>query len=179
MKFLFGVGFRVKKTLRGPVNDWYEILSTYAKYSVKARHWMVKYFLIENPIVVPQYVLDCPSNEIRSTISKLLVTLVHLSNNDASLEINVNDFVNSQPSVTVLVAAAAQSSPKQANDKIRLINASDSIIQTVLSIISKRDLINEQSSKYLVQYFQFFNMYASIGIQQVLLIVYFNYIELV
>lgn len=97
--------------------------------------------------------------------------MVHLSNNDSSLEINVNDFVNSQPSVTVLVAAgslttAQQSKSPSPTGKVRLVNASDSIIQTVLSILSKRDLINEQSSKYLVQYFQFFNMYSSIGIQQ-------------
>jgi len=104
--------------------------------------------------------------QIRSTISKLLVTMVHLSINDASLEININEYVNSQPSVTVLVAATLQTQTE--NLKIRLVNASDSIIQTVLSIISKRDLINEQSSKYLVQYFQFFNMYSSIGIQQVI-----------
>jgi hypothetical protein len=92
--------------------------------------------------------------------------MVHLSINDASLEININEYVNSQPSVTVLVAATLQTQTE--NLKIRLVNASDSIIQTVLSIISKRDLINEQSSKYLVQYFQFFNMYSSIGIQQVI-----------
>lgn len=175
LKFLFGVAFRVKKTLRGSVNDWYEILSSYAKFSIKARRWMINYFLVDNPNLIPQYYLDCPSNEIRSTMSKLLVTLVHLSIGDSTMEINTKDFINSQPSITVLCdnIAPLESPPRKNNFDIQLegikkyhINASESIIQTVMSILSKRDLINEQSSKYLVQYFQFFNMYASIGIQQ-------------
>jgi hypothetical protein len=44
---------------------------------------------------------------------------------------------------------------------------SDSLVHTLLSLLSKRDLINEQSSKYLIQYFQFFNYYLSLGMQQV------------
>lgn len=50
---------------------------------------------------------------------------------------------------------------------VYLVNQSDSIIQTLLSLLSKKDLINEHSSKYLTQYFQFFNYYLSLGIQQV------------
>ncbi len=106
-------------------------------------------------------------------MSKLLVTLVHLSYNDPPIEIKPSDYLNSQPSLTVLVSASdnePNSVDKSNNSHFRLISASDSLIQTVLGIISKRDLINEQSSKYLIQYFQFFNMYASIGIQQVILI---------
>jgi hypothetical protein len=64
LKFLFGVGFRVKKQLRGPVNDWYEILFNYARFSVKARQFMVQYLFVENSVVIAQYFLDCPSNEV-------------------------------------------------------------------------------------------------------------------
>ena len=103
-------------------------------------------------------------------MSKLLVTLVHLSINDPPMEIKVNEFLNSQPSITVLSGVnSPKSSPtsKQTDDnRSRYINTSESIIQTVMALINKRDLINEQSSKYLIQYFQFFNMYASIGMQQ-------------
>lgn len=105
-------------------------------------------------------------------MSKLLVTLVHLSINDQPMEIKVNHFLNSQPSITVLSGVnSPRSSPKSTQSdesKCRHINASESIIQTVMALITKRDLINEQSSKYLIQYFQFFNMYASIGMQQCL-----------
>ena len=112
-KFLFGVGFRVKKTLRGPVNDWYETIFSYAKYSAKARHWMVQYLLVENSLVIAQYLLDCPSNEIRSVISKILVALIHLSNNDAPLEIKCGDLQTAalSPSISVLVSCSALNSP--------------------------------------------------------------------
>ena len=108
-------------------------------------------------------------------MSKLLVTLVHLSIGDPALEIKLTDFLNVQPAITVLSPASAAMDQAESNPQSipvdtkneRYVNASESIIQTVLSILSKRDLINEQSSKYLIQYFQFFNMYASIGIQQV------------
>jgi hypothetical protein len=106
--------------------------------------------------------------KIRSTMSKLLVTLVHLSYNDLQMEVKLSDYLNSQPSITVLSASTTNEPAINEDNKYRYINPSDSIIQTVLTIITKRDLINEQSSKYLIQYFQFFNMYASIGIQQVL-----------
>lgn len=104
-------------------------------------------------------------------MSKLLVTLVHLSIGDPPLQIDLQKFLNSQPSISVLSTPVSSESPEQCAElsdtsQHRYINASESIIQTVLSILSKRDLINEQSSKYLIQYFQFFNMYASIGIQQ-------------
>ena len=64
LKFLFGVGFRVKKTLRGPVMEWYEILFNYAKYSYKARQYMIQYLFVENSVIIAQYFLDCPSNEV-------------------------------------------------------------------------------------------------------------------
>ena len=176
VKFLFSVGFRVKKTLRGPVNDWYEILYNYAKHSFKARQWLARYFLIENSIVIPQYLLDCPTNEIRSTISKMLVALVHLSNTDPPMEVKLSEicapssslaeFVAASASQQQLLAASQQTQPIDPN-KSRLISVNDSIIQTLLSILSKRDLINEQSSKYLIQFFQFFTIYCSLGIQQV------------
>lgn len=44
----------------------------------------------------------------------------------------------------------------------------DSLIYTLVSLISKRDLIQEQTAKYLVQYFQFFNYYLLLGAQQCL-----------
>ena len=176
VKFLFSVGFRVKKTLRGPVNDWYEILYNYAKHSLKARQWLARYFLVENSLVIPQYLLDCPSNEIRSTISKMLVALVHLANTDAPMELKLSEICAPSSSLAVFVAASASqqqllSASQQAQpidpNKSRLISVSDSVIQTLLSILSKRDLINEQSSKYLIQFFQFFTIYCSLGIQQV------------
>lgn len=128
-------------------------------------------------------------------MSKILVALVHLSYSDPPTEIKLNELTQ-QPSITVLVSAnnstqtpaavfslsslVASSSETNSNNKSVHINTSDSIIHTLLSIISKRDLINEQSSKYLIQYFQFFNFYSSLGIQQVEIysFIYYNVIKI-
>lgn len=109
------------------------------------------------------------------------------------MQLKVSDLISvcNQPSLTVLVNAnpstsltttlnslvqsvqtnlASLSSPPSTNldsKVVYLVNQSDSIIHTLLSLLSKKDLINEHSSKYLVQYFQFFNYYLSLGIQQV------------
>ena len=45
---------------------------------------------------------------------------------------------------------------------------SDSLIHTLLGMLSKRDLITEQTAKYLIQYFQFFVFYSSLGLPQCL-----------
>jgi hypothetical protein len=52
---------------------------------------MCNYLLVENSIVIAQYLLDCPSNEIRNVISKVLVALVHLSVIDPPLEIKLGE----------------------------------------------------------------------------------------
>ena len=105
---------------------------------------------------------------------------MHLAANDPPLEIKLSEFIASQPSVTLLVPASpspgdgspesdesAPESQQRFVNAVRLVKASDSIVQTVLSLLTKRDLVTEQSSKFLAQYFQFFNMYSSLGIQQV------------
>lgn len=48
------------------------------------------------------------------------------------------------------------------------INQSDSVITTLLSLLSKREIINDQTGKNLIQYFQFFSYYLSLGLQQCL-----------
>ncbi len=54
------------------------------------------------------------------------------------------------------------------SNESHFIRQSDSIIHTLLGILNKRDLINEHTSKYLTHYFQFFNFYSSLGLQQCL-----------
>jgi hypothetical protein len=115
-KFLFSVGFRVKKTLRGPVNEWYEIIFNYAKCSAKARQWMINYILFENSVGLVQFFLDCPSNEIRNTVGKILVALVHLSYTDPPRELRLDNLLNipNQPSITVLANRSRHGWPKSA-----------------------------------------------------------------
>ena len=54
---------------------------------------------------------------------------------------------------------------QQQKQTVRSVNISNTIIQSILSLL-KRDC-NEQG-KHLIQYFQFFNQYSSIGINECL-----------
>lgn len=47
--FLFSVGFRTKKALRGNANDWYEVIGPYIKCSKKVRFWFATYALFRDP----------------------------------------------------------------------------------------------------------------------------------
>ncbi len=108
--------------------------------------------------------------------------MTHLSYNDPPLAIKLNDLLNNQQQPSISVLVSSQNQPQQQdqdpstdnNNKLHFINQSDTIIQTLLSILSKRDLINEQSSKYLIQYFQYFNYYSTLGIQQCLHLIKFD-----
>ena len=115
------------------------------------------------------------------------MALVHLSYNDAQVELNRNDLIElkNKQIVSVLTSKERSQSNSVLTDLLNLsslvsditiqsedssvkisINQSDSIIYTLLSLLSKRDLINEQTGKYLIQYFQFFSYYSSLGLQQ-------------
>ena len=108
-----------------------------------------------------------------------LTVLVGSSNSSYNVPptTTLNALVQSvQSSIASLVGAASATTatnsipPGFDSRVVYLINQSDSIIQTLVSLLSKKDLINEHSSKYLTQYFQFFNYYLSLGIQQVRII---------
>ncbi len=132
-------------------------------------------------------------NEIRNFMYRCLVALVHLSHNDPCMEINLKHLLslrnqqiistiatvvgNNNPTATTtttktnlidLVNTLVKhiDTPSDLFNKIIHINQSDSLILTILSMLNKRDLINEHSGKLMIQYFQFFNYYASIGIQE-------------
>ena len=47
--FLFSVGFRTKKNLRGLANDWYDVIAAYLKHSKAVRSWFATYALFRDP----------------------------------------------------------------------------------------------------------------------------------
>jgi hypothetical protein len=117
--------------------------------------------------------------------------LVHLSYNDAPMEIKQSELlaIKNHQLISVLSVTNDPASETTATPVLNSLNSlvissnmndsdmtqtykaaqSDSIVYTMLGLLSKRDLINEQSGKYLVQYFQFFSYYSSLGLQQVIL----------
>ena len=180
---MFSIGFRVKKTLRfvrtnklyiqllkliyffyrGPVNEWYDILVNYLKYSQKIRQWFAYYLLVECQNIIPQYLIECPSSDIRTVLSRILAVLAHHSHNDPPLSLQTT--VTTLSTVTGSTNDAVQIQIPIAKQVYRNISISDAIINAAL-VLLKRD-INEQG-KHLIQYFQFFNHYAAFGINECL-----------
>lgn len=80
-KFLFQVGFRTKKSLRGPASEWYEILYQHLRCSVNVRKWFIT-DLFRHPQRLCDYLLVCTSAEVRLVFMKIIVFLAHYSKDD-------------------------------------------------------------------------------------------------
>ena len=63
-EFLFNVGFRTKRNLRGPANDWVEPLIVFLSSGVRVREWFANYGLLRHPSRLSEYLLECPSPEV-------------------------------------------------------------------------------------------------------------------
>lgn len=83
-KFLFTVGFRTKKSLRGSANDWYDAFAFHLRTSKNVRLWFIEQVLLQHPSRFSEYLLECPSIEVRQTFMKILVFLAHCSRNDGN-----------------------------------------------------------------------------------------------
>ena len=105
----------------------------------------------------PSLTILVSANSNSNTTS--LNSLMALISQSASLQ---------SPSASTTSTSPSSTPTSTLENKIYAINQTDSIIHTILNILTKRDLITEQSSKYLIQYFQFFNFYSSLGLQQCL-----------
>ena len=66
-EFLFNVGFRTKRNLRGAANDWVEPLMVFLGSGVRVRDWFANYGLLRHPPRLSEYLLECPSPEVRHT----------------------------------------------------------------------------------------------------------------
>ncbi|CAG9782928.1 unnamed protein product [Diatraea saccharalis] len=80
-KFLFQVGFHTKKTLRGPAADWHDILCHHLRCSQAVRAWFASE-LFKHPHRLCDYLLSCPSAEVRLVFMKIIVFLAHFSIKD-------------------------------------------------------------------------------------------------
>lgn len=80
-KFLFQVGFRTKKALRGPASDWHDILCQHLRCSQSVRAWFAT-DLFKYPHRLCEYLLSCPTAEVRVVFMKIIVFLAHFSVQD-------------------------------------------------------------------------------------------------
>ncbi|EDV22025.1 uncharacterized protein TRIADDRAFT_59589 [Trichoplax adhaerens] len=145
-KFLFSIGFRTKKGIRGSYNDWYDAIALIFRHSRNARIWFARNVLFAHPQRFTEYLLECPVGEMRYTFAKIIVTLCHLT------------LIETPTSPLRLSSADNDDEETEYTHSI-----SDNILKAVLSLIN-RDL--PEHGRYYQQYFQLFLMYANFGMGQ-------------
>uniref|UniRef100_A0A665WAN6 ubiquitinyl hydrolase 1 n=1 Tax=Echeneis naucrates TaxID=173247 RepID=A0A665WAN6_ECHNA len=81
-RFLFSTGFHTKKVVRGPASDWYDALCILLRHSKNVRYWFAHNVLFAYPNRFSEYLLECPSAEVRGAFAKLIVFIAHFSLQD-------------------------------------------------------------------------------------------------
>lgn len=150
-KFLFQTAFHTKKTLRGSASDWYEVLCVHLRHSRHVRLWFANQVLFAHPHRLAQYLLECPTTEVRSAFAKIVVFLAHASARDGPCSP-----LYSTPALASDGAYAALLSDPTAT-------LSDHLLLAVLSLCNKE--VSEHG-RHLAQYFGFFYMYACYGVAE-------------
>ncbi|KAM8857951.1 ubiquitin carboxyl-terminal hydrolase 9X isoform 6-T8 [Synchiropus picturatus] len=143
-RFLFSTGFHTKKVVRGPASDWYDALCILLRHSKNVRYWFAHNVLFAYPNRFSEYLLECPSAEVRGAFSKLIVFIAHFSLQDGPC-----------PSPT-----ASPGSTAQGCDNLSL---SDHLLRAVLHLL-RREV--SEHGRHLQQYFNLFVMYANLGLAE-------------
>ncbi|XP_067107993.1 ubiquitin carboxyl-terminal hydrolase 9X isoform X3 [Osmerus mordax] len=143
-RFLFSTGFHTKKVVRGPASDWYDGLCVLLRHSKSVRYWFANNVLFACANRFSEYLLECPSAEVRGAFAKLIVFIAHFSLQDGPCP---------PPS-------ASSGSSTQACDNLGL---SDHLLRAVLNLL-RREV--SEHGRHLQQYFNLFVMYANLGLAE-------------
>uniref|UniRef100_A0A4X1TVK3 USP domain-containing protein n=1 Tax=Sus scrofa TaxID=9823 RepID=A0A4X1TVK3_PIG len=143
-RFLFTTGFHTKKIVRGPASDWYDALCILLRHSKNVRFWFAHNVLFNVSNRFSEYLLECPSAEVRGAFAKLIVFIAHFSLQDGPCP---SSFTSPGPS-------------GQACDHLSL---SDHLLRAVLNLL-RREV--SEHGRHLQQYFNLFVMYANLGIAE-------------
>ncbi|XP_024919431.1 ubiquitin carboxyl-terminal hydrolase 9X isoform X3 [Cynoglossus semilaevis] len=143
-RFLFSTGFHTKKVVRGPASDWYDALCILLRHSKNVRFWFAHNVLFAYPNRFSEYLLECPSAEVRGAFAKLIVFIAHFSLQDGPC-----------PSPTTSPGPSTQSC-----DNLSL---SDRLLRAVLNLL-RREV--SEHGRHLQQYFNLFVMYANLGLAE-------------
>ncbi|XP_055009570.1 probable ubiquitin carboxyl-terminal hydrolase FAF-X isoform X1 [Boleophthalmus pectinirostris] len=143
-RFLFSTGFHTKKVVRGPASDWYDALCILLRHSKNVRYWFAHNVLFAYPNRFSEYLLECPSAEVRGAFAKLIVFIAHFSLQDGPC-----------PSPT-----ASPGPSTQGCDNLSL---SDHLLRAVLNLL-RREV--SEHGRHLQQYFNLFVMYANLGLAE-------------
>ncbi|XP_054553726.1 probable ubiquitin carboxyl-terminal hydrolase FAF-X [Talpa occidentalis] len=137
-RFLFTTGFHTKKIVRGPASDWYDALCLLLRHSKNVRFWFAHNVLFNVSNRFSEYLLECPSAEVRGAFAKLIVFIAHFSLQDETSS------TSSGPS-------------SQACNNLSL---SDHLLKAVLNLL-RREV--SEHGRHLQQYFNLFVMYTNLG----------------
>ncbi|XP_031516941.1 probable ubiquitin carboxyl-terminal hydrolase FAF-Y isoform X7 [Papio anubis] len=143
-RFLFTTGFHTKKIVRGPASDWYDALCILLRHSKNVRFWFAHNVLFNVSNRFSEYLLECPSAEVRGAFAKLIVFIAHFSLKDGSC-----------PS-----PFASPGLSSQACDNLSL---SDHLLRATLNLL-RREV--SEHGRHLQQYFNLFVMYANLGVAE-------------
>ncbi|KAF2881719.1 hypothetical protein ILUMI_24454 [Ignelater luminosus] len=139
-KFLFHTGWHTKKNLRGPAMEWCDVLCLHLRAAASIRLWFAHHMLFNHPHRFCEYLLSCPSNEVRSAFMKIIVLLAHFSLNDGPCP-----------------------APPSINNPDPTATLSDHILLALLGLLQRE--VSEHG-RHLPHYCNVFHMYASQGIQE-------------
>ncbi|XP_067314752.1 ubiquitin carboxyl-terminal hydrolase 9X-like isoform X2 [Pseudorasbora parva] len=143
-RFLFSTGFHTKKAVRGPASDWYDALCILLRYSKNVRSWFAHNVLFAFPTRFSEYLLECPSAEVRGAFAKLVVFIAHFSLQDGP-------------------CPAPVSSPAASTQACDPMTLSDHLLRAVLNLL-RREV--SEHGRHLQQYFNLFVMYANLGLAE-------------
>ncbi|KAK9879630.1 hypothetical protein WA026_006696 [Henosepilachna vigintioctopunctata] len=138
--FLFHTGWHTKKNLRGPAIEWGDLVCLHLRISPAIRSWFAHHILFHNPQRLCEYLLTCPSNEVRTAFMKIIVFLAHFSINDGPC-----------------------SPPPGFNYPDPNASLSDHVLWAILSLLQRE--VSEHG-RHLPHYCNVFHMYASQGHQE-------------
>ncbi|XP_046391897.1 probable ubiquitin carboxyl-terminal hydrolase FAF-X isoform X3 [Ischnura elegans] len=142
-RFLFHTGFHTKKSLRGAASEWYDVLNHHLRASKHIREWFAHHMLFAHPHRFCEYLLVCPTTEVRSAFIKIIVLLCHLSLPDGPSP------CTDVPGTPILGDPNA--------------TLSDHILHAVLSLLHKEV---SDHARHLPYYFSLFSTYANLGISE-------------
>ncbi|XP_008200473.2 probable ubiquitin carboxyl-terminal hydrolase FAF-X isoform X3 [Tribolium castaneum] len=138
--FLFHTGWHTKKNLRGPAMDWCDVLCMHLRFSPAIRSWFAHNMLFSHMHRFCDYLLSCPSNEVRSAFIKIIVLLAHFSINDGPCPC-----------------------PPGMNNPDPNASLSDHVLWALLGLLQRE--VSEHG-RHLPHYCSVFHMYANQGVQE-------------
>lgn len=162
-RFLFIVGFHLKRSLRGPAVEWLDALTPHLSRSAAARCWLLETIVFAQPGCqrLAEYLLECPSQEVRHVFARLLALVAHSSGAGEQMGVSVR---------VPQLMLTCDSSPyhhhqplHQTGSWLSVSGVREAIVRGVLGLVRK-DIADH--GRHLPEYLSFFLHYASCGVRE-------------